>query len=219
MNKSSFKEYLIELIIVIIGITVAFSLNNMAEAAKERRLEKKYLSDIRSDLQRDSANLAYAIKFNSNKTERLEKLIQLTMRNDVRQHQDSLMGEVGVIGNYYFFFSESFTLSSLLQSGDFKLITSDELKKELLRMKRMYDLIEKDQGNFLKALDENYYPLLMGRYDMITNEMQDPEFFYGVSFKNWAVYAYQDTNNMNGSYQNIIKQVQKVSEMIRELEE
>lgn len=214
MQKSSFKEYLIELLIVIIGITVAFSLNNLAEARKESNLEQKYLEDIRSDLLRDSTNLTRAITFNQKKVMKLEGVIQLVMSDQNREYQDSLMNEIGIIGNYIFFYPESFTLGSLLQSGDFKLISSDELKKELLRLKWMYDRIESDQLNFLDALDDNYYPKLLIARDMITNEIIDENFFYGVEFRNWTGYAYSDTSNMTSSYIRILNQVKKVIEII-----
>lgn len=212
--KSNWKEYLIELVIVIIGITVAFSLNNMAEESKENKLESKFVADVRADLQRDSSNLAQSIKFNSGKVDNLEKIIMLISTDKERQYQDSLLSSIGIIGNYVFFYPESFTINSLLQSGDFKLLTSDVLKKELLRYRWMCDMVQRDQANFLSALDDNYYPKLLAARDMISNEIIDEDFFYGVEFKNWTAYTYNDTKNMTYSYQNILKQLNKILSII-----
>lgn len=212
--KSNWKEYLIELVIVIIGITVAFSLNNMAEESKENKLENKFVADVRADLQRDSSNLAQSVKFNEGKVESLEKIIMLVSSDQERQYQDSLLSSIGIIGNYVFFYPESFTLNSLLQSGDFKLLTSDQLKKELLRYRWMCDMVQRDQANFLSALDDNYYPKLLAARDMISNEIIDEDFFYGVEFKNWTAYTYNDTKNMTYSYQSILKQLNKILSII-----
>lgn len=214
MQKSSFKEYLIELLIVIIGITVAFSLNNLAEARKESNLERKYLEDIRSDLERDSLNLTSAIKFNKDKIVKLENVIALIMNDQKRQFQDSLMNGTDIIGSYVFFYPESFTLNSLLQSGDFKLIASDDLKKELLRLRWMYDRIQTDQTNFLSALDNNYYPRVLAARDVIENKIVDLDFYYGIELKNYTGYTYNDTNNMTYYYNRILEQVRKVMGII-----
>lgn len=126
------------------------------------------------------------------------------------------MSQVGIIGNYVFFHSESFTLHSLLQSGDIKLIESETLKKELLRLRWMFDIVERDQNNFLQALDNNYYPMVMTKSDIIENKMIDEDFYYGVSFKNWVAYTYNDTNNMRNGYASSLKQVRKIISIIDE---
>ncbi len=214
--KNNWKEYLIELVIVIIGITVAFWLNNMAEESKEKKLEDKFIADVRADLLRDSSNLAQSIKYNYAKVDKLEKIIMLVSSDQNRQYQDSLMNSIGVIGNYVFFYPESFTLNSLLQSGDFKLLTSDGLKKELLRYRWMCDMVQRDQANFLNALDDNYYPKLLSARDMISDQIVDEDFFYGIEFKNWTAYTYNDTRNMTFSYQNILKQLNVIVSIIDE---
>lgn len=216
MNPTTWKNYFIELLIVIIGISIAFYLNNLAEVKKEDRLEAKYIADIRADLVKDSSNLSFSIKFSDQKIQRLERLLSLLMSDDQRIYKDSLMSQVGIIGNYVFFHSESFTLHSLLQSGDIKLIESETLKKELLRLRWMFDIVERDQNNFLQALDNNYYPMVMTKSDIIENKMIDEDFYYGVSFKNWVAYTYNDTNNMRNGYASSLKQVRKIISIIDE---
>ena len=208
--KSNWKEYLIELIIVIIGITVAFSLNNMAEESKENKLEAKFINDIKADLIRDSTNLHVSYEFSKSKKVAVEGIIQLLVQDEEMQYQDSLFQSIQIIGNYNFFFSESFTISSLLQSGDFKLLQSDELKKELLRLMWFYEIIERDQDNFTKALDENYYPKVLSEIDLLTGNVENPSFFYGTQYKNWIVYVYNDTGNLSFQYGRSKRQIRKI---------
>ncbi len=214
MAKSSWKEYFIELVIVIIGITVAFWLNNMAEASKESQLETKFINDIKSDLIRDSTNLDASFQFSERKLIKVEGILQLLITDSERQYQDSLFQSLNVVGSYNFFFPESFTINSLLQSGDFKLLESDDLKKELLRLRWMYEIVERDQDNLTKALDENYYPKVLTEIDLITGEVENPEFFYGTQFKNWIVYVNNDTNNLKYQYGRALRQIRKILELI-----
>ncbi len=217
MQKSNWTNYLIELFIVIIGITIAFWLNNMAEASKEKTLESKFIQDIRADLVRDSTNLHTSFRFNKKKVGRVEGILQLLISDDQMQYQDSLFARLGVIGNYNFFFPESFTINSLLQSGDFKLLQSDELKKEILRLRWMYEMIERDQNNLTKALDDNYYPKVLTEIDMISGQVKDPAFFYGTQFRNWVVYVLNDTNNLTSQYKRAKDQINKIISIVDEL--
>lgn len=59
MNKNSFdwKNPLIELLIVFIGIYGAFALNNWNNSRQERDQEKKYLTNIYSEVLQDIESL------------------------------------------------------------------------------------------------------------------------------------------------------------------
>jgi hypothetical protein len=208
------KNHFIELLIVIIGISVAFWLNNLATINNEKKLEQIFIADLKADLLRDSTTLANNVRFNERKVEILLNGIQLMISDTEHKYSDSLVNILGAIGNYDFFVSESFTLVSLLQSGDIKLISSDKLKKELLRLLKIYELIDRNQNNLLQALDNNYFPMILSKMDMLTQQPTDPDFFYGLEVKNYAAYTMNDTNNINYEYKRAIKQVSKILQMM-----
>jgi hypothetical protein len=119
------SDYFIELLIVIIGISIAFWLNNMALEDKANREKIAYLKDIKSDLKKDSLRLTYNIKNNEVKKEKLDYSLQLIQES---AQIDSVLNYIIEIGNYDFFNPDNFTITSLLQSGDLKLIDSEETK-------------------------------------------------------------------------------------------
>lgn len=90
---------------------------------------------------------------------------------------DSVLSYLLEIGNYDFFTPDNFNIKSMLQSGDLKLIDFRETKKELLRMLKTYDYVETMQNNFLQALDDNYFPILLKNLDMTTFQAINPSFF------------------------------------------
>ena len=211
---NNWKHYLLELIIVISGVTVAFWLSNISESKKENKLERIVLNDLRADLLKDSASLVRCINFNKTKVETLKSYINLINSDSDKSQIDSAMQIIGVIGNYDFFFSKSFTLSSLLQSGDIKLIRSRSIKKDLLELRQTYDQVEWLQNNFLQALDQNFFPTMYDKIDMINNKALDPEFIYSVQILNFALFAANDTNQAVANYEYTLRLVNNLLEQL-----
>lgn len=209
--KKRWSNYFIELLIVIIGISIAFWINNI-DVKNKNELEKvSYLIDIRDDLKKDSLRLSYSIKYNEIKIKKLSKAIKLI---EASAPIDSLLVYTSEIGGYSFFSPNDLTLSSLIQSGDLKLINSRKVKKELLRLLEAYETIEYLQKNFLQALDDNYFPTLFRKIDKINNKPIDIDFFYSIEQKNYAHFALNETNQHIQSYKDALKQVVKLIKLI-----
>lgn len=205
------SDHLIELLIVIIGISIAFWLNNVASESKDNKVKLTYLADIKSDLIKDSIRLSSNIRNNEAKNEKLHHSLKLIQQN---APVDSVLAYVIQIGQYDFFRTESFTLSSLLQSGDLKLIDSEETKRELLRLLKLYEEIDNMQKNFLQALDQNYFPMLLSKVDMIEFKAIDPDYFYGVEIKNYNVFTINETDQHIRMYKYARQQASRVLEVI-----
>ena len=212
-RKQRWSNYLAELLIVIIGISIAFWLNNLAASIANEKLKTAYLTDINNDLKTDSLRLANIIGNNNNKSKTLLKSLELIQQT---APIDSVLAHVIEIGNYDFFKPDNFTLTSLLQSGDLKLIDSEQTKRELMRLLRVYESIDIEQNNFLQALDDNYFPMLLSKVDMIAFEAIDPDYFYGVEVKNYCAYALSETGRHIKNYKYAQSQVRKVMNLINE---
>jgi len=127
---------------------------------------------------------------------------------------DSVLNYIIEIGNYDFFNPDNFTITSLLQSGDLKLIDSEETKRELLRLLKVYESIDIMQNNFLQALDDNYFPMLLSRVDMVEFKALEPNFFYGVEIKNYSAFTINETSQHIQRYKSAQIQVDKVLRLI-----
>ncbi len=57
MAKATWKYTLREIIIVILGITIAFSMNKCADNIKDKKLKKQYLTNLKSDVEADKLQL------------------------------------------------------------------------------------------------------------------------------------------------------------------
>tara|TARA_R110002073_G_scaffold14554_2_gene59328 strand:- start:8186 stop:8845 length:660 start_codon:yes stop_codon:yes gene_type:complete len=206
-TRLTWSDYLMELLIVIIGISIAFWLNNVAIESQNKKESTAYLTAIKNDLKTDKARLSANIKKNNFKSEKLSVCLEMIQK---KAPIDSLLVNILEIGNYDFFDPDNFTLTSLLQSGDLKLIDSEQVKRELLRLLKIYESIDNMQKNFLHALDDNYFPMLLTKVDMIEFKAVDPDFFYGVEIKNYCGFTLNETSQHIQNYLKAQSQVNKV---------
>ncbi len=210
-NRINWTNHLIELFIVIIGISIAFWLNNVSVREKERVQEIVYLKDILHDLKIDSARLSRNVRINELKQEKLSAGLEFI---SAKAPIDSILFKVIEIGGYDFFTPDNLTLISMMQSGDLKLIQSEEIKRELLRLLKIYESIDFMQKNFLQALDDNYFPMLLSQVDMSNMEVADPDFFYGIEIRNYTIFALNETGQHINSYNYAQKQIGKLMALI-----
>lgn len=61
MKQINWWQYIVELIVVIIGISIAFSLENWREHQKEHQITKEYLESLKVDLMLDSLSFKQLI--------------------------------------------------------------------------------------------------------------------------------------------------------------
>ena len=57
MERNNLKYTLREIVIVIIGITIAFSINKCSDNIKNKRLRKEYMLNLKSDITLDKEQL------------------------------------------------------------------------------------------------------------------------------------------------------------------
>jgi hypothetical protein len=79
MNKTKieWKNHFVELVVVFVGITLAFILNNWRESYKDKNLEKKYLASFYSDISTDINSLDSLISSKENTLRDTYRLISL----------------------------------------------------------------------------------------------------------------------------------------------
>jgi hypothetical protein len=142
MKKINWRYALGELLIVTIGITIAFSLNNLASSVKDNNTSKTYLLNLSYDLQTDINQL------DSNVSD-LEERVNF-IRGMFRYLGRPLDGKDSIAKQFFnyidpvYFVAMDVTLQSLKFSGDLKLIENIDLKNKIIRHYTTYDKVESE---------------------------------------------------------------------------
>ncbi|MEQ9297041.1 MAG: hypothetical protein RIF33_00685 [Cyclobacteriaceae bacterium] len=205
-------SYIIDLVIVIVGVSAAFWLSQVADDKKEAEIRDNYLTEIQADLKRDLRLLDYCIEFNEAKIERTFERAGLFA--DARTNAQEIFEGAMEIGNYQYFSPEDFTYQSMIASGDFKLIDNQDIKNRLIRLHSQYQLINQLQINFTQALDDNYFPFLIQNVDYTTFTPVNDDFHNSLTLKNFFMYTVNDLGSHVSSYKSAKRTGAKLDSLI-----
>ena len=130
MKKINWQYAIGEIVIVIIGITIAFGLNNWAEGRKDKALEKRYLENLILDLEIDAAVLEENVEKIGQDLNILGALMPHLKANLPRR--DTMVRKFFKLAEPVDFIPNNITYQTLINSGDFKVIADFEFEWILL---------------------------------------------------------------------------------------
>lgn len=137
MTKKSIPKrlgkYLIEIVIIIIGITLSFALNEWNQKQSDNEDYYEYLESLRQDIKIDSLQMVndYRSYFN------ISKGAELILRYDDKYRADSLISfalAVENLTNFIEFLPNNNTFQMLSSTGGFRVFENKELVKEIIQL-------------------------------------------------------------------------------------
>ena len=162
-----------ELILITLGIYLAFAVNNWSETRKERKLEQFYLTKLLADVDRSVSLLEWHIELAESHKAGAAVLDGLLAQGR-RVDQDSLKRYLNAFNVNPRFQIADFSYQSLLQSGDYRIIRSDSLRNALdhFYLELMPGVVTTENW-FRERLDDKFYPIKESVYLVRSQTFQD----------------------------------------------
>lgn len=142
MKKINWQYTFGEILIVIIGITIAFSMDKCAENSKDRTQKQQYLVNIKNDVEADKLILEGNAKTIQSKIDMATEVLP-KLNNDAPDKM-TVVGKIFNMVTLTNFTPNDNTYQALVNSGDFKLINDFELKTAIEKHYSGYQTILKD---------------------------------------------------------------------------
>jgi hypothetical protein len=187
-NKTGkyFKYAIGEIILVVIGILIALSINNWNENKKTEVEEVKLLTNIHVDLQKTLEELESALEFNKSTIDEIIK-IEYYSKNEL-PYSDELNYSFGVLPYFYASFITNSSYKSLQATG-LGILKNDLLKDKIVTMydvdlenildynqdenQSRSDIVAPFYAKNLRYLDKSVYDAKPNNYG---NLIEDAEF-------------------------------------------
>lgn len=166
LSENKFSKYLIyaigEIILVVIGILIALSINNWNEQNKTDRVENTFLKRLLVDLKKDKVYLESIHSRRESQIRAAKEIVDFSIEPKL----DSIIYQLPnmlTISSWQETTSNQNTFLELISSGNLNIIRNDSIKDKLLHLDRSYNtLINKD-----KVIKEPYVSNLWPAADLI----------------------------------------------------
>ncbi len=153
-----------EIVLVVIGILIALSINNWNEDRVERRQEKALLNQLRTEFSMNLAQLDDKIVVKEELIRSVLRLFQYIDQPGLR-NKDSLEYH---IGRTFPFSTFDPIVNDLASSGSLRLIRSDSLKLLLSLWTSDIKDVKEDDLSWKEYRNEYYVPFLVAHYQLRT---------------------------------------------------
>ncbi len=175
----NWKYALGEIIIVILGISIAFSLNRWAENAKDKSIKRQYLESLVVDLDSEIQHLEENIQAFQQKIKDARLIMPYFYGK--QEGRDTITNKIFLLSQVIPFKAKDVTYKTLINSGDLSLFSDFELKRSLenyyssyesirLNYQRQNHINEKYFADFM-IYHMEYDKTMQGDYSFIDNKL------------------------------------------------
>ena len=208
-----------EILLVVIGILIALSINNWNEQQKSNKAEIRYINDLIKDLKNDSIMLDGIDDYLRIKSRSKEKLTPV------------ILGEVDQLDSMSFYFERQWsvtrkftpttiTIEELKNSGNLNVIRDVALRREIVALYNGYSDEEFSEDMFIQqnrlllSLAGKYFRnLLEPQYEEIHTALKDNEFVNAI-IANFTFARRKAINELQDQCFSLIKKLEDYQKVI-----
>ena len=178
--KIDWKSKFIDLLIVIVGITIAFQLNNLNESNKSETKEKDYLKSFHEENRDNELSLSLALEFALKTKTDIDSLKQILLS---KNYEDDRIKNLSASMMALSDFSPSLiTMENITASGDFELISNLEHRENLIDTYNSYQTTAQYEGMLSDYVNQYITPFFIKNIrfsdfsSLNENYIEKPEF-------------------------------------------
>lgn len=217
MKKINWFDHLANLLVVILGISIAFYLENYKESSNNRKQAKKYVASLLKDVEADIEVLDTLLAVNDNIVESLIVLSNATVGGSYGSNTD-LKNHVFATQYNPAFHPQRTIYESLKTSGKIDLIGDFDLRNQIIELYEQYYLRAHEYDVAINDHVRDFVrPFFIANMKFNGRESIGPEFLNKQNFRN-MIFAYRylfiDKNNFYRDIQEKVKELKSAMEKI-----
>ncbi|MFC7357695.1 DUF6090 family protein [Jejudonia soesokkakensis] len=160
IGENRFSKYLLyaigEIILVVIGILIALSINNWNEDRKERAREVNYLKNLKADLVSEINNNEHFATYRFNKAKTCTILLKEKEPETIQEVQE-YTDRYEHVFVWNTFGPNNNTYKELLSSGNLSLIKNDSIKNAIIELDKRYAAIATGEEHMRREYEAYLY--------------------------------------------------------------
>jgi len=183
-TKIKWAYYFIQLLVVFIGVTAGFLLNNWREETSERKLEKKYLESFYNDVWADAEDLDSLIFRCQKKADTMIGILRKSALVGESLSEELAKELVREIMFIEWFTPVNDTYDDIINSGNLNLISNYQLKEKISSYYSFLNQVANVEQYYNKHMDNYGFPILYKSYHLLNQEFISNESYQSLEFTN-----------------------------------
>ena len=210
--EKDFSKLFFELIVVFLGVTAGFLLNNWKEKSSNKEIEKKYLENFADDIESNNTQLLKEIRKDSLWIKDVTPILKRIKNGNITLNlANGLLDKMTTVSMVTF---KTGTYENIINSGNLNIISNYDVREQIVD----YQLLLSDA----KFLDDYYFqyfnefvlPLLMTNYNFINKKITYKKVIYSTKFQNIASGYYSLKKQQKDSYKALLKSGKKLLKLL-----
>ncbi|MEL6559219.1 MAG: hypothetical protein AAFQ94_13600 [Bacteroidota bacterium] len=182
MKKINWKDHLIGFVVVVLGILIAFQLNNYSVSVRQQKIMRNHFKYIKDETEGNKLNLKIAIERSERVLGKIDTMLfKLRNKEDI-EYINAQMFQILDYNNVYF---RKNAYLALIESGDVRWIKDYELKTETINLYEYFLWTKAIETNATNTLTESYFPYISKNMDFVGGKIQDKSIYFNKEFSNY----------------------------------
>ena len=196
------KKLFLELVVVFLGVTAGFLLNNWQLEKQDERLEKKYMNGFLQDVNMNIAELKTAIESDSLWLSRAKpKLITIQKGTITVDSANSVIKQIIFISKVGI---QTGTYEDITNSGNLNIISDYNLKKLIVDYHVAISGVEFIDDYFYKYFGDFVMPFIFSNFSVLEGILDNPAIIKQSQFANIIAGYYSMVQQRKSAYEGLL---------------
>jgi len=219
IKQGNVKRYLLyavgEILLVMIGISLAFQVSNWDDNRIKKNAEIRFYENIKEQIIDDKELIAGQRHYNN------RHMVQYKYANEIIEANDrSKLDTLGIIvrnlTNYSDFDKEGNIYETMVNSGQIKLLQNHEIVNGIRELEELYNYMNRMENIHYDAMMQHLVVALNPVIAFATNEIKKPDSVFTYEFQNLVVMLMQIMEEKDEVYTNTLYEIERVLKLIDE---
>ncbi len=219
LTENNFKKYLIyalgEILLVMIGISLAFQVSNWDNNRIKKNAEIRFYENIKEQIRDDKELIQSQKDFNNHFMTQFKYASEIIEVND-RSKLDTLGLIVRNLTEYSDFDKQGNIYETMVNSGQINLLQNHKIVNGIRELEEMYIYINRIENIHYDVIMNHTVAVINPVLKYSTGEIKKPDDVFTYQFQNLVIILMQVMNEKDRTYKQAIDGIDLVTKLIDE---
>ena len=219
IKEGNLKRYLLyaigEILLVMIGISLAFQVGNWDNNRIKKNAEIRFYENIKEQIIDDKELIASQVEYNNYYMAEYKYAYEIIEVND-RSKLDTLGIIIRHFTQYSDFDKEGNIYETMVNSGEVKLLRNIEIVNGIRELEEIYNYVNRMENIHYDAMIKHVIIAINPVIAFNTNEIRKPDAVFNYQFQNLVIMLLQIMDEKDRTYKKALNEIERIIKLIDE---